>query len=114
MTDVSSVSVELLTAPSVDRAIGTVADIGEAQQLIVRIEPYEGMSDGDSVHLRWDTGVLRTSRIDTHVVDATEVGLSTVFTIPQPMPGSARVSYVVSRPSGECRASERLEVTVRR
>ncbi|MGW5861372.1 hypothetical protein ACWFRJ_04240 [Streptomyces sp. NPDC055239] len=113
MEDVSYGYVELLAAPRIDTAIDSVAEIDGTQQLVVLVTPYEGMGGGDLVHLRWDTGVLRTSRIDTHLVDTAEVGQIMVFTVSRPVPGATRVSYVISRPSGEWRASERLDVTVR-
>ncbi|WP_055696726.1 MULTISPECIES: hypothetical protein [Streptomyces] len=114
MTDVSDAAVEPLAAPTIDEAVGSAVVVYDGTpQLVIRVEPYAGMSGGDQVQLRWDTGVLRTSRIETHVVDTTEVGQTTLFTIPHPRPGSARVSYLISRVTGEWRASERLDITLR-
>ncbi|QEU96820.1 hypothetical protein [Streptomyces kanamyceticus] len=114
MTDVSDASVDRLAAPTIDEAVDSAVVLDDGiPQLVIRVEPYAGMSGGDQVYLRWDTGVLRTSRVETHVVDATEVGHSTLFTIPTPRPGAARVSYVISRATGEWRASDRLDITVR-
>ncbi|MGH4032022.1 hypothetical protein ACQB60_24160 [Actinomycetota bacterium Odt1-20B] len=126
MTDTAEVFSGPLAAPVIDAADSVTVpahggvprlvvplEQGGARRLVVRVEPYEGMSGGDQVQLRWDTGVLRTSRIDGHVVGAEDVGHSIVFTVSGPKPGTARVSYLVHRATGEWRASERLEVTVR-
>ncbi|QCX81843.1 hypothetical protein C9F11_41315 [Streptomyces sp. YIM 121038] len=102
-----------LAAPRIhDAADGVVTLGGHEPELVVRIEPYAGMAAGDQVQLRWDTGVLRTSRIDTQIIDAGEVGEAKVFTV-RPAPGTARVSYLVGHPAGDWHASQRLTVTVR-
>ncbi|MGA4843930.1 hypothetical protein [Streptomyces sp. G45] len=114
MNEVTVRSTQLLAAPTVDTPIGAGgAGERDAGSVVVRVEPYAGMSDGDLVRLRWDTGVLRTSHVDTRVVDADDVGRSTVFTLPRPTSGTARVSYLVGHRSGEWRASEWRDVTVR-
>ncbi|MHA7958643.1 hypothetical protein ACX9I7_12910 [Streptomyces sp. L500] len=48
------------------------------------------MSAGDEVRLRWDTGVLRTSLVDTRLVTPSVVGASTVFHLPWSAPGTIR------------------------
>ncbi|GGV31508.1 hypothetical protein [Streptomyces spectabilis] len=103
-----------LAAPRIHEAAdGVVTLDGRGTELMVRIEPYAGMAAGDQVQLRWDTGVLRTSRIDTQVIDAGEVGEVKVFTVVGLSPGTARVSYLVGHPAGDWHASQRLTVTVR-
>ncbi|MEV0321603.1 hypothetical protein ACIBKX_15750 [Streptomyces sp. NPDC050658] len=94
-----------MAAPTVQAAAGGPA-------LVVRVEPYAGMSAGDEVQLRWDTGVLRTSLIDCQVIGDAEVGEARLFTIERPVPCTARVSYLVGRDHADWRASPRLTVTI--
>ncbi|MEU8579319.1 hypothetical protein [Streptomyces abikoensis] len=71
-----------------------------------------GMSAGDEVRLRWDTGVLRTSLVDTRLVAPSAVGVSTVFHLTWPAPGTIRVGYAVGRADGRWSVSEHVTVTV--
>ncbi|MFD9818897.1 hypothetical protein [Streptomyces violascens] len=71
------------------------------------------MADGDQILLRWDTGILRTSRVDARTVDATEVGKATLFAIPRPRTGSVGVSYLIGRSNGEWISSEWLHIALR-
>ncbi|MEU1823180.1 hypothetical protein ABZ502_12240 [Streptomyces abikoensis] len=91
---------------------GAITALDGAAPLVVRVGPYAGMSAGDEVCLRWDTGVLRTSLVDTRLVAASAVGASTLFHLPWPAPGTVRVSYVVGRADGRWSVSERMTVTV--
>ncbi|MEU2872186.1 hypothetical protein ABZ769_23740 [Streptomyces olivoreticuli] len=110
----SEVSAELLAVPSVDGSVkGTVTVNGGSPRLVVRVEPYAGMSEGDEVQLRWDTGIMRTSRIESRVIGAAAVGTSTLFAIPQSPPCAARVSYLIGHASGEWSVSRPLAVMVR-
>ncbi|MFD7169785.1 hypothetical protein [Streptomyces violascens] len=96
-----------LAAPVIVGAFeGVVVVNGESPRPVVRIEPYVGMDGGDRVQLRWDTGVLRTARIDMYVIDVAGVGKRSLFVVPHPRPGTARVSYLVGRATGEWQASE--------
>ncbi|MEI5102755.1 hypothetical protein RB200_34860 [Streptomyces sp. PmtG] len=92
---------------------GIVTLDGGGHKVVVRIEPYGGMAPGDEVQLRWDTGVLRTSRVDRQIIGDVEAGHAQVFVIERATPCTARVSYLVGRPSTGWRASRRLTVTVR-
>ncbi|MCC3774681.1 hypothetical protein [Streptomyces sp. UNOB3_S3] len=102
-----------LAPPEVDGARdGAIAAHDGVARLVVRVGPYVGMSAGDEVRLRWDTGILRTSLIDSRLVVATAVGVSTLFHLPWPAPGMVRVSYVVGRADGRWSVSEHMTVTV--
>lgn len=114
MNDVTGSDVKSMSAPAIDTSVdGIVVVDNVPPRLVVRVEPYAGMAGGDEVQLRWDTGVLRTSRIGKYVVDAAKVGKSTFFVVPRPTTGPVRVSYLVGRSSGEWAASKRLDITVR-
>lgn len=91
---------------------GVVTAHAEAPRLVVRIGPYTGMSAGDEVRLRWDTGVLRTSLVDTRLIAASGVGASALFHLPRPAPGKVRVSYAVGRPDGRWSVSAHMTVTI--
>ncbi|MEU5418251.1 hypothetical protein ACH4UT_14660 [Streptomyces sp. NPDC020799] len=83
-----------------------------APRLVVRIGPYAGMSAGDEVRLRWDTGVLRTSLVDTRLVAPSAVGASALFHLPWPTPGRVRVSYAVGHADGRWSVSAGMTVTI--
>ncbi|MGW1075031.1 hypothetical protein [Streptomyces sp. NPDC002537] len=107
-------SAEPLAVPSVDGAAnGTVTVNGGSPRLVVRVEPYAGMTEGDEVQLRWDTGVMRTSQIETRMISAAAIGTSTLFAIPRLPPCTARVSYLIGHASGEWSVSRPLTVIVR-
>ncbi|MEU3354636.1 hypothetical protein [Streptomyces sp. NPDC037389] len=102
-----------LAPPEVDGASnGAITARDGVARLVVRVGPYAGMSAGDEVRLRWDTGILRTSLIDTRLVAASAVGASTVFHLPWPAPGMVRVSYAVGRADGRWSVSENMTVNV--
>ncbi|MEV8476389.1 hypothetical protein [Streptomyces sp. NPDC051173] len=102
-----------LTPPEVaGERNGVITTHAGAPRLVVRICPYSGMSAGDEVHLRWDTGVLRTSLVDTRLVTAPAVGASALFHMPWPTPGRVRVSYVVGHTDGRWSVSGHTTVTI--
>ncbi|MGW1195410.1 hypothetical protein ACWD4B_06060 [Streptomyces sp. NPDC002536] len=102
-----------LAPPEVDGARnGAITTHAGATRLVVRVGPYADMSAGDEVRLRWDTGSLRTSRVDTRLVATSAVGASTLFHLPWPAPGRVRVSYVVGHTDGRWSVSEHMTVTI--
>ncbi|MFF4161266.1 hypothetical protein [Streptomyces sp. NPDC001678] len=62
--------------------------------------------------MRWDTGVPRTSLVDSRLVAPSAVGASTVFHLPWPAPGTIRAGYAVGRADGRWSVSEHVTVTV--
>ncbi|MGA4843636.1 hypothetical protein [Streptomyces sp. G45] len=92
---------------------GIVTLNGNGRQLLVSVAPYPGMAPGDEIQLRWDTGVLRTSRVDRQTIGAEEAGRAKLFSVEQPTPCTAQVSYLVGRTSEGWRASQRVTVSVR-
>ncbi|MGW2601501.1 hypothetical protein [Streptomyces klenkii] len=62
--------------------------------------------------MRWDTGVPRTSLVDTRVVAASAVGAGTLFHLPWPTLGTVRVGYAVGYADGRWSVSERVTVTI--
>lgn len=102
-----------LAPPEVDGTrSGAITARTDTLRLVVRIGPYAGMAAGDEVRLRWDTGILRTSIVDTRLVTASTVGASTLFHVPWPAPGMVRVTYAVGHADGRWNISEHLTVTI--